>query len=172
LEASQGLERTIDLLLLLAREERTKSAPAATLLLPLVEKAVLEESARFRADAFKVSISVPADAMTELDPRVAGMMISNLVSNVFRHCEGGVLRIHVDGADLVVADDGPGIPPDVEALLCGGEDGTHRGLGLSIVARLCRLHEVAVRVDRGPQGAGIRLALVSRRGTQIDISSI
>lgn len=172
IDAARNMERTIDLLLLLAREERSRSAPCSAPLLPLVEKVVLEESERFRAGHFEVSVDVPGGLETSLDPSVARMVLGNLVGNVFKHAPRGLLRIWVENHDLIVGDAGEGLPTDVLALLNDAgtsSEATRSGLGLSIVARLCRLHDVAVSaVSSRERGTQIRLGLIGQKAMRLE----
>jgi PAS domain S-box-containing protein len=83
-----------------------------------------------------VGIEVPAGEMLQL--------VSNLLSNAIRAMDGsGRIEVSLvrtdDGAEIVFADDGPGMTEDIrrrvtEPFVSGRADGT--GLGLSIVANI------------------------------------
>ena len=86
--------------------------------------------------------------------------IGNLVENAARHARTTVtIRAH-EGAgstDIVVADDGPGIPPERldEALLRGGQldrSGGGAGLGLAIVRDIAEAWGGRLDLRTGPAG--------------------
>jgi signal transduction histidine kinase len=162
-EAARQMEEAIEMLLLLAREERQPGEPVATPLLPIVERVVLAESARFGAERRDVRIDVPARAATRLPESVAAAIIGNLVGNALRHGEGAPVRIATAEADLIVADDGPGLPPEVAAALEDAAFETIRargtGFGLALVARLCRLHGVKLTASSGGGGSGTEVCV-------------
>ena len=100
------------------------------------------------------------------DPRLAEILVSNLVENALRHnIAGGHIRVAVGacqaGAALTVSNSGPQVPADqVERLLqpfqhLDGQPGHHRGgfgLGLSIVAAIAAAHGASVAVNPLPAG--------------------
>ncbi|MDR2141604.1 MAG: HAMP domain-containing protein [Deltaproteobacteria bacterium] len=96
------------------------------------------------------------------DPEQIGRVIANLLLNSTKATGGqGQVEITIDqddlgGARLVVADDGPGLPPEVrdrvfEPYVSQGQGG--QGLGLAIVKAIISDHGGFIRVgDRQPQG--------------------
>lgn len=172
-EAARQMEEAIEMLLLLAREERRPVAAVPVPLLPIVERVVLAESARFGAERREVRIDVPADAATSLPESVAAAILGNLVGNAFRHGEDAAVRIYAAGADLGVVDGGPGLPPDVAAALEDAAFDTIRargtGLGLALVARLCRLHGISLSAAAGAarRGAEVRVGLIAVDGGNV-----
>jgi signal transduction histidine kinase len=117
----------------------------------------------------RLATDVPANL-----PRVVGSLrlidraVTNLISNAIRHSpEGGDIAIGLravgDTVEVVVHDDGPGIPPDVRETLVGAQSfGGRRvteGLGLQIVRRILELHASRMELDDAPRGTRIRFAL-------------
>lgn len=107
---------------------------------------------------------VPAGATAVVDPDRVRHMLTILISNAFQHAGTGA-RTEIraddrpDGIELVVEDDGPGVPAEVRdtifAPFTHGSDDDHdpgAGLGLYIVAELAALHEGRVWVDDRPSG--------------------
>ncbi|MGW3335903.1 sensor histidine kinase [Streptomyces sp. NPDC001009] len=96
------------------------------------------------------------------------LLLDNLLANVLAHGRdpAGVARIRVEvrragqEALVVVADQGPGIPPESRQRLFErfqrGPDSTGSGLGLTLVAQQAALHRGGVGVTDGPHGAGAR----------------
>ena len=94
--------------------------------------------------------------------------LTNLLGNAIRHSpEGGeiaiALRPAADGVEVVVRDDGPGIPPDVREALVGapvfGGRRVTTGLGLQIVRRILELHGTRIELDEVARGTRIRFEL-------------
>lgn len=102
------------------------------------------------------------------DPVLLGELARNLVQNAVAYAEPGA-RITVStasdrlGVELVVEDDGPGVPVSERAAL--GQrfhrgrhaPGSGSGLGLAIVTDIARLHGAVVRFEEGDGGRGLRV---------------
>jgi len=102
--------------------------------------------------AFRLEEAVSGEVVLLAHRELLGQAIANLVDNAMKYSQaGGVIRLSATaaphGVELVVADAGPGIPPDrrEEALRRFGRLDPSRhiggaGLGLSLVAAVARLH--------------------------------
>jgi signal transduction histidine kinase len=139
----------------------------------------LEASAR-KAVAGRVAAGEPEDRfvmrslgpLPELwaDPDKVDQVISNLVENALRHGEGTV-TISVgptdEGAEVIVEDEGQGIPPDTAARVFTrfwrGNRARGTGLGLYIVKGLVEAHGGSVDVGRA-EGGGARFRFVLPAG--------
>jgi signal transduction histidine kinase len=154
--AGEEMERTIDLLLELAREESVQSRPEQVTLLPLIETAVLDASERFGGGDRNVVIAVPETATVHASPTGVALILANLICNAFQHASLGQLSIAMTGDALSVADSGPGIAPDMAEAVAEpfvkGADSAGHGLGLSIVKRLCDRDGIAFAVEVTPGG--------------------
>lgn len=96
-----------------------------------------------------------------------GILIRNLVDNAIRYCkpEGKVLvRVYQNEAGeivLQVADNGPGIPAEMQARVFErffrvlGNTSTGSGLGLAIVSQICNLHGARVELASPDEGTGL-----------------
>ncbi|MDX6267930.1 MAG: hypothetical protein QOD70_2670 [Frankiales bacterium] len=105
------------------------------------------------------------------DPDKVDQVIGNLVENALRHGEGTVtvtLSPWQDGAEVVVEDQGVGIPPDTAARVFTrfwrGNKGRGTGLGLYIVKGLVEAHGGSVEVGSA-DGGGARFRFVLPAGT-------
>ncbi|MFD6885605.1 ATP-binding protein [Streptomyces sp. NPDC059957] len=102
-------------------------------------------------------------------------VVDALIGNVFRHTPPGTpfaVRVArtAQAVELVVEDDGPGIPEPDQALSRGSSTGSS-GLGLDIARRAGSVTGGSVRISRGPRGGaritvvfGLAAPLPSRRG--------
>jgi two-component system, OmpR family, sensor histidine kinase QseC len=95
-----------------------------------------------------------------------GILIRNLVDNAIRYThENGkvVVRLYKQGTDIVleVIDNGPGIPPELQARVFErffrvlGNKSPGSGLGLAIVQQICALHNGRVVLDTPTEGTGL-----------------
>jgi len=124
-------------------------------------------------DAASELESVSRDHVLELDVRPTPIVgnrddlqrvATNLLENALRHTPPNThitasTRSLADGsAELVVADDGPGIPADLRPNLFArfirgaGDRGGSFGLGLAIVAAVTEAHGGSVQADDSPHG--------------------
>lgn len=116
-----------------------------------------------RLEAHRLLVDIDADSVVWCDPRLLGQALVNLLDNAVRHTPAGAtVRVGVQVSSgtwqLVVHDDGPGIPPGQEGEVFkkfhrGQQDPDTRGtgLGLAICAVVAELHggRIAARNDGG-----------------------
>ncbi|MEV4367397.1 DUF4153 domain-containing protein [Nonomuraea sp. NPDC049637] len=133
--------------------------PEAVALAPLVEQAVREAS--LAREDVTIEASVPGGLGVRADPDLLAQVLANLLDNAVRHSPpGGVVTVACgaerDGARLVVADQGPGIPEAARgrvferfSRLDAGRaaDSGGAGLGLAIVKEVVELHGGSIRID-------------------------
>jgi signal transduction histidine kinase len=137
-----------------------------------------EAVARHEAAAGSFGVSLTAEAAetwVEADAGRLLQVVSNLVENALRETPaGGTVTVRAEGATLVVADTGPGIPPEdvpraFERFYLYDKIGKDRpvgsGLGLAIVKQLVTAMGGEVSVESGPGGTHFTVALrPERRG--------
>ncbi|MDZ3822832.1 MAG: HAMP domain-containing sensor histidine kinase [Pseudoxanthomonas sp.] len=158
------LEGTVASLLALARELPVDPEPAAPVaLLPMLERAVVDQAPLAGDRPVTVRIEVGADARAFLPGDVLAILLGNLVGNALAHTPAGEVRIDLDDGHLRI--DNPGWPLD-EAVGAPGQAGVRRpgspgqGFGLAIVARLCRRHGIGLAIETLESGVvRTRLAL-------------
>jgi signal transduction histidine kinase len=98
------------------------------------------------------------------DPRALGRLVRNMVDNAIRHARS-TIRLECipsrDRVEIVVADDGPGVPPDERRRIFDrfvrldsprARDSGGAGLGLAIVAQITEAHHGTVAVYESPSG--------------------
>jgi signal transduction histidine kinase len=181
LRSSQRMRRLVADLLLLARADdgRSEVVRAERSRRPLdLADLVIEAAAELEP--------VSADHVIELDPQPAPLLGArddlhrlsiNLIENAIEHTPPGThvaisTRTRSDGAvELAVADNGPGIPSNLEPRLFErfvrgvGDSGGSFGLGLAIVRAVTDAHGGSVRVER-PETGGARF-VVTLPGTTV-----
>ncbi len=112
----------------------------------------------------------PELPLLQVDPDKIEQVLTNLVENALRHAPGSPVRVAVaersDAVELVVVDDGPGIPADQLRSIFGkfsrgrGSRRSGTGLGLYITMGLVRAHGGRVWVESVPgQGAAFHVLL-------------
>jgi signal transduction histidine kinase len=168
LRSTQRMRRLVGDLLLLARADAHRAPVREPLdLADTVILAASELEPASRGHTLTLDVQ-PAPTLGSRDDlqRVA----TNLIENAIRHTPPGThitasTRALPDGgAELVVADDGPGIAPEVRGTLFqrfvrgSGDRGGSFGLGLAIVAAVAQAHGGTVDVDESPH-AGARFTV-------------
>ena len=171
---SVRMQALIEDLLLLAR------ADAATLVLRRqavdLDDLVLDEVSRLRARGDGVEVRGVSPVRVTADPAALRRVLANIGDNAARHAHHRVeFRVSdVDGsAQVVVDDDGPGVPVDdrsrvferfvrLDAARARVDGGS--GLGLAIVAEIVTAHGGTVAIGESPLGGArvtVRLPLIS-----------
>lgn len=106
-----------------------------------------------------------------VDKDKLAQIVANLVENALKHGSGTVavrIRSAGDGAEVIVDDEGPGIPPELRSRIFtkfwhNGQRGGS-GLGLYVVGGLVAAHGGVVNVEDAP-GGGARMRVVLPLGT-------
>jgi two-component system OmpR family sensor kinase len=166
------ITRLVDDLLLLAKSEETQFLHVQSVdLCPYIEE--LWDGMSLTAERHFELSAIP-DGTLQADPDRLAQALRNLARNAIEHTTApdGLVRLEVEavGSDrvrFVVADNGPGIPPDQRELIF---DRFHRtdaardrasggtGLGLAIVRAIAQAHEGRVTPSERP-GGGARVEL-------------
>jgi two-component system OmpR family sensor kinase len=169
LRSTRRMRRLVGDLLLLARADARRVAPSRRTDLGQV---LIEAAAELEpvADGHELSID-PGEAVVQGISDDLHRLVLNLLENAVRHTPPGT-HVHastgvVDGqAVLLVADDGPGIAPELgrrvfERFVRGGRDGGRgSGLGLAIVRAVVESHDGTVRLEPfAPDGTGTRFEI-------------
>lgn len=174
------IERVLEQVLLLARVEATGTRPS----LGAVDVAALARgvTADLMPQAVRLGKDLgyegPDHAFAATEEILLGELLRNLVDNALRHCPAGTaVTVQIaphgtHGLRLCVADTGPPLSQTEFALLAARLDplasrgnvrtGPH-GLGLSIVAEIARALQADLRLDRGPGGRGLEIAVILPR---------
>lgn len=158
LEESLRMQRLVEQLLLLTRAD--EGAVTRTTHDVDLDDTALQEARRVRRAGLRVDTSGVEAGRVRGDATSLGQVVRNLVDNAARHADDQV-AIAVRGAggtvELVVEDDGPGIP----------EDQRQR-----VFERFVRLDEARAR-DAGGSGLGLAIVreIVVAHGGTVEVSS-
>ena len=155
------MERLMQLYLDFARGEGTET-PVETDLAPLIE----DLAATMRRQGTVLSLDQPAELVVPIRPNALRRCLGNLIANGARYGSHVWLtsRTVDDGVDILVDDDGPGIPPHQRdrvfqpfIRLDTSRNPTTGGigLGLTIARDVARSHGGDVRLETSPRG-GLR----------------
>jgi len=124
----------------------------------------------------RVRVEVPLPVWGWADPARLEQMVGNLLLNALRYAPSGPIIVRARRTDrdevwVEVADEGPGIPAELQARIwdkfyraAGSEHATPgMGLGLTVVRTLAELHGGRVELDSSP-GTGATFRVVLPRG--------
>ena len=162
LNESQRLEGVVTALLLLARLEGDE--PGSHDVIDLDDVVLAEVARQERSDGLTFDAHGVGAGQVRGSTVLMGQVVRNLLANARRHASSAVtVTLHqVDGTvELVVADDGPGIPADERARVferfvrlddARARDAGGSGLGLAIVREVVRAHGGSVAVHSSPSG--------------------
>ena len=168
LRSTRRMRRLVGDLLLLARADARRTQPhrptdlGEVLVEAAAELGPISEQHELSLQARSVTVSGARDELHRL--------VLNVLENAVRHTPPGTqIRATTgrSGADavLVVSDNGPGIPPELEhrvfeRFVRGGRDGARgSGLGLSIVRAVAHSHGGTVGMQAPDGGTGTRFVI-------------
>ncbi|MGI8461008.1 MAG: ATP-binding protein [Solirubrobacterales bacterium] len=172
LRSSKRMSRLVSDLLLLARADAGRAAPRTDCDLTTLSAQAIEE-VRPIAGEREIVLDARSPIAVHGNPDELHRMISNLLDNAVRHTpEGSRISVSVASADeraeLVVSDDGPGLPAGLEGQVferfARGSGPADRstdggtGLGLAIVKAVANSHEGEV-VAGSAEGGGARFEI-------------
>jgi signal transduction histidine kinase len=172
LETQEGIARLrtiVDELLRLARTGERVSEPVQ--LARVVESVlpIVRHEARGR---IRLETQLAYAPIVNGDPGRLGQVVLNLIQNAIHAItasdRNGTVRVSVaavtGGVELVVEDDGPGIPDPVlprifEPFFTTKRHGEGTGLGLSVTAEIVSRHGGTIDVETSPAGSRFRVLL-------------
>ena len=136
-ESTVRLEQTVATLLAMAREEHSGEAADGVRLLPLIEQAVIDQSARLDGKPIDVEVSVDDTTRLHAPEAVSRILLANLIGNAFTHTSAGRVRIETGAGTLRIVNTLPDSAPSRDPQTGDGQTSTDGfGFGLQIVRRL------------------------------------
>lgn len=169
LEHCRRMQIQIDHQIARARAAAMRAVPGIAAPLGTAVDDVVRALARlYEEKGIEITRAVPGGVKVACDAQDLNEMLANLVDNACKHAKSAV-RLSLAGdpdgkfVDLVVEDDGPGLPPEAwEVVFRAGERWDSRapgsGLGLTIVQELATLYGGQVSLDHAALG-GLRVTL-------------
>jgi len=167
--SSRRMGRLVGDLLLLARADAGRETPRKAVDFGCVVRDAAAEEAPVAAH-HDVSVDAPDGLSVQGSPDDLHRLVLNLIENAVAHTPAGTaVRVAARRENglvrLEVADEGPGVAPDVrerlfERFVRGGGDGARgSGLGLSIVDAVARTHGGTVQLADGDGERGARFVV-------------
>jgi len=162
----------VEQLMTLARAEPEAMAQRRTQcdLVAIAKDAIVARAALAADKGIDLGLARETPASVSGDAASLGILLSNLIDNALRYTpRGGRIDVCVDGdsngATLVVADTGPGIPAEARERVFdrfyrgedNGEPGS--GLGLSIVKRIAEAHGATIDLGDPADGSGLAVTV-------------
>ncbi|KKO49240.1 histidine kinase [Arsukibacterium sp. MJ3] len=161
-DAAEQMEKTVQTLLILAREEHATDKHSSTNLMPLVERAILDNSLLLQGKPVTVQLCDSCRVTISANANMLKVLLDNLLSNAFKYTESGEVSIAFSDNSLLIRDTGPGIAADIYPHITdSGVKGAHStglGFGLAIVKRLCEHQGWQMTVTNG-HGTTISICL-------------
>jgi signal transduction histidine kinase len=166
-ECREGLGRVAAIANDLLRMAREGVSEQERVDLADVVRSVLPSLEREAGDAARIEASFADAPAVRGSPRLLGQVAVNLALNALHARAPRVAlatRAARGGAELVVRDDGPGIPPELlervfEPAFTSKPAGHGTGLGLSLVRLIVTRHGGAVRAESGAGGTTVTVWL-------------
>ncbi|MGO9489651.1 MAG: sensor histidine kinase [Solirubrobacteraceae bacterium] len=168
LRSSRRMRRLVADLLLLARSDAARAIPRERFDLAEI---VVEAAAELGPMSAQHEISLDVQpAVVEASRDELLRLALNLIENAIKHTPPGTsirasTRTVGEEVELVVEDNGPGVPPELaptlfERFVRGeGDRGGSFGLGLAIVQAVAGTHGGTVRLEQPAQGTGARFVV-------------
>jgi signal transduction histidine kinase len=155
------MEDTVELLLLLAREE--DGLPQTDVPLHDLVRDVLDRNRGVTGDRpVSLQIEIEPEERVTANETALAIVLDNLVSNALARTESGQVRVSFSNGTLSVEDTGPGIPAELLSRVVEAhvkdQRSTGQGLGLSIVRNVCGRFGWKLTLD-SREGEGTRAVL-------------
>ena len=128
---------------------------------------ILEDAQKSADDTQLIGDVQPEDALAHLDAKLVARALKNIIRNGQRHARSTVkvmIRQDAQHTDIIVEDDGPGIPPEQRSSIFEPfyridnsrhrESGGH-GIGLAIVQRICEWTNARITVEDSALGGAL-----------------
>jgi two-component system, OmpR family, sensor kinase len=172
LRSSQRMRRLVADLLLLARTDAAREQPREPCELGQIVVEATSELGPVTGE-HEITLDIHAAPLQAARDEIHRLVV-NLIENALRHTPPGT-EIHAstgtlaDGrVELIVADNGPGVPPEIAPTLFerfvrgAGDRGGSFGLGLAIVDAVARSHGGTVELAPSESGARFVVRLPGR----------
>ena len=151
--AAIEMEKTVQTLLLLAREEHTQSVKTQTELMPIIENVVIQHRHLLDDKEIEVVIDDSCNTKQMVNKDMLTVLLNNLFLNAIQHTECGQIRFCVKDGAIWVSDNGSGIDPELLQYITDpsvkGKHSQGFGFGMAIVKRLCEHQDWGLEITNG-----------------------
>jgi two-component system sensor histidine kinase PhoQ len=145
---------------------------------PIVEDIVGTLDKVYRDKQVSCELDIEPGARYQGDPGDLNEILGNLIDNAYKYCRTRVLvevASSVERVEVVVHDDGPGLPEHAEEAVIergarADESIPGEGIGLAVVAETAELYQGSVRLGASPEGGTAVRVILPRRGYRLDKS--
>ncbi len=159
--ACNDMKAFIEATLFLSRESATMIDIEPTPLADIVESVLDDEQSALSGAGITLEREIDQAASIDAPHSIVKMLVANVVRNAIEHTGGGRISVRVAGRQLVIEDDGAGIPAaDLDRVFdrdystkAGGV-----GLGLNLVRRICDRFNWKIVIE-SEAGKGTRVAI-------------
>lgn len=159
-DAAEQMEKTVNTLLMLAREEHIRADKKNVKIMPIIEKSILDNRLLLKDKNINIIISDSCHTNVYIQPEMLKVLLDNLLSNAFKYTQAGEISVDFIDERLIIKDTGPGIKENISDNLTDismkNSQGT--GFGLSIVKRLCEHQEWQLTIENH-EGTRISISL-------------
>ncbi|HUF71263.1 MAG TPA: ATP-binding protein [Gammaproteobacteria bacterium] len=146
---------------------------------PIVEDIVDTLDKVYRDKQVSCEFDIEAGARYQGDPGDLNEILGNLIDNAYKYCRKRVLvevKSSVERVEIVIHDDGPGLPEDAEEAVIergarADESIPGEGIGLAVVAETAELYQGSVRLGTSPLGGTAVRVILPRRGYRLEKKS-
>ena len=114
----------------------------------------------------EIAFEAPRSCTRALHRESVSALLDNVIGNALKYSpDGGAVLVRLDGATLTVADQGPGIAPELRAKVferfyrVPGQEQQGSGLGLSIAEHAAQRNGARIALAGGPGGRGLRVTV-------------
>jgi signal transduction histidine kinase len=136
------MQKSVEALLMLAREDLSTAPRTTVRLLPLIERAIVNHAELLAEHPVDVQVQVSSDFAVTAHEGALQIIVSNLIGNAFQHCQTGCVMISQQGESLRIRNPAIDLPDDLLVRIkepdVKGNNSSGMGLGLAIVDRLCQ----------------------------------
>lgn len=139
---------------------------------PIVDDIVATLDKVYRDKQVSCELDLDAGSKYQADPGDLNEIFGNLLDNAYKYCRQRVLvevRSSVERIEIVIHDDGPGLPLEAEEAVIergarADESVPGQGIGLAVVAETAELYQGTVTLGTSDLGGSAIRVVLPRRG--------
>ncbi len=159
--ANNQMEQTITTLLSLARENENTASTNEVLLLPSIERTIIDQSIFLKNKDIELELNVSPEANVQCSSTVLQILLNNLLSNAFQYTDHGYIYISFENKVLSVGDTSGGIDEEIKGnvmdTLVRSKQSQGFGIGLSLVKRLCETYQLTLSLSSTNKGVTVSI---------------